>query len=96
MGGMPRLKASERAKLPDRAFAYVDSSGRRRLLINDEAHVHNALARFDRVVFEDEASQERARKRLLNAAKRYGIVPVGFSVAGPEQEHHDIRPPHAG
>jgi len=75
---MPRLKASERAKLPDRAFAYIDSSGRRRLPINDEAHVRNALARFDRVVFEDEASQERARKRLLNAAKKYGIVPVGF------------------
>jgi class 3 adenylate cyclase len=75
---MARLKASERAKLPDRAFAYIDSSGRRRLPINDEAHVRNALARFDRVAFEDDAAKERARTRLLNAAKRYGIVPIGF------------------
>ncbi len=75
---MSRLKASDRAKLPDSAFAYVDSSGRRRLPIHDEPHVRNALARFDRVAFEDETAQERARKRLLNAAKKYGIVPVGF------------------
>jgi class 3 adenylate cyclase len=75
---MSRLKTSERAKLPDRAFAYIDSSGKRRLPIHDEAHVRNALARFERVVFEDDAAEERARTRLLNAAKRHGIVPVGF------------------
>ncbi len=75
---MAKLSTSERAKLPDSAFAYVDSRGRRRLPIHDEAHVRNALARFDRVSFEDEAARERARTRLLNAAKKYGIVPVGF------------------
>src|SRR5262245_48086728 len=30
-----------------RRFAYVDSKGRRRLPIHDEAHVRNALARFN-------------------------------------------------
>jgi class 3 adenylate cyclase len=75
---MAQLSASERAKLPDSAFAYVDSRGQRKLPINDEAHVRNALARFNRVRFEDDAARERARKRLLNAAKKYGIVPVGF------------------
>jgi len=75
---MPKLSASERAKLPDSAFAYVDAQGQRRLPIHDEAHVRNALGRFDRVAFEDDAARERARRRLLNAAKRYGIVPVGF------------------
>src|SRR6266508_797477 len=75
---MARLRDSERARLPDSAFAYVDSRGRRRLPIHDESHVRNALARFGRVHFEDERAQERARKRLLNAAKKYGIVPVGF------------------
>src|SRR6266566_1193883 len=75
---MSRLDASKRARLPDSAFAYVDSRGRRRLPIHDEAHVRNALARFGRVSFEDDAARERARKRLLNAAKKYGIVPVGF------------------
>ncbi|HEX9376795.1 MAG TPA: adenylate/guanylate cyclase domain-containing protein [Actinomycetota bacterium] len=75
---MARLSSSDRARLPDSAFAYVDSRGRRRLPINDESHVRNALARFERVAFEDEAARERARRRLLNAAKRYGILPVGF------------------
>lgn len=75
---MAKLTKKERAGLPDRAFAYVDSQGHRRLPIHDEAHVRNALARFDRVAFEDDAAEERARRRLLNAAKKYGIVPVGF------------------
>ena len=75
---MARLSASERAKLPDSAFAYVDSRRKRMLPIHDEAHVKNALARFERVKFENDAARERARKRLLNAAKKYGIVPVGF------------------
>jgi class 3 adenylate cyclase len=75
---MARLKDSERARLPDSAFAYIDSRGRRRLPIHDAAHVRAALARFEQVVFEDDGARERARKRLLNAAKRFGIVPVGF------------------
>jgi class 3 adenylate cyclase len=75
---MSRLAASKRARLPASSFAYIDSRGRRRLPIHDEAHVRNALARFSQVGFEDEAARERTRTRLLNAAKRYGIVPVGF------------------
>ncbi len=75
---MSRLDASKRASLPDSAFAYVDSRGRRRLPINDKGHVRNALARFTQVAFENDAARERARKRLLNAAKKYGIVPIGF------------------
>jgi hypothetical protein len=54
------LTKKERAGLPDRAFAYVDSQGHRRVPIHDEAHVRNALARFDRVAFEDDAAEERA------------------------------------
>jgi class 3 adenylate cyclase len=75
---MAELRARDRARLPDSAFAYIDSRGRRRLPINDEAHVRNALARFNQVRFEDDAARERARIRLLRAAKRFGIVPVGF------------------
>src|SRR5689334_13426028 len=75
---MSRLDATRRARLPDSAFAYIDSRGRRRLPIHDEAHVRNALARFNQVAFENDAARERARKRLLNAAKKYRIVPVGF------------------
>lgn len=75
---MSRLNAGKRARLPDRAFAYVDSRGRRRLPVHDKAHVKNALARFNQVAFESDAARERARTRLLNAAKRFRIVPVGF------------------
>ena len=75
---MSRLVSSKRAKLPASAFAYIDSCGRRRLPIHDEAHVRNALARFSQVGFEDDAARERTRTRLLNAAKKYRIVPVGF------------------
>ena len=75
---MPPLGAKERAQLPDRAFAYVDSGGRRRLPIHDASHVRNALARFNQVVFEDEAARDRARGRLLRAAKKHGIMPIGF------------------
>jgi class 3 adenylate cyclase len=75
---MATLSSADRARLPDRAFAYVDSRGVRRLPIHDESHVRNALARFGQVRFEDDAARERARVRLLQAARKFRIVPVGF------------------
>lgn len=72
------LSEKDRALLPDSAFAYIDSRGRRRLPINDAVHVRNALARFNQTTFEDEDARDRARTRLLRAAKKYSIVPVGF------------------
>lgn len=75
---MTQLDSKARARLPESAFAYVDSRGRRRLPINDAAHVRNALARFNQTAFEDEAARDRARTRLLKAARKYRIVPVGF------------------
>jgi class 3 adenylate cyclase len=84
-----RLDSTNRANLPNSAFAYVDSRGRRRLPINDEPHVRNALARFNQVRFEDETARERARKRLLNAAKKFGIVPVGF-ITGQLQSEREL------
>jgi class 3 adenylate cyclase len=75
---MSRLSAKARAQLPDTAFAYIRSDGERRLPIHDEAHVRNALGRFNQIRFEDDAAREQARKRLLTAAKKHGIVPIGF------------------
>jgi class 3 adenylate cyclase len=75
---MPPLRAKERAQLPDSAFAYIDSRGGRRLPIHDAAHVRNALARFGQVAFEDEGARDRARSRLLRAAQKHGIMPIGF------------------
>jgi class 3 adenylate cyclase len=89
---MAKLSARERASLPDRAFAYIDSERRRRLPIHDEAHVRNALGRFERVRFENDAAREHARRRLLNAAKKYGIVPVGFITGQLRSERSDRSP----
>src|ERR671935_2502022 len=89
---MPKLSRSERNRLPDSAFAYIDSDGKRRLPIHDEAHVRNALARFERVAFEDDTARDRARRRLLNAAKKYGIVPVGFITGQLESERRARTP----
>jgi len=73
-----RLSSTDRDKLSDSAFAYVDADGRRRLPIHDASHVRNALARFGQVPFESDAARERARRRLLQAAKKHRIVPIGF------------------
>jgi class 3 adenylate cyclase len=75
---MPPLTSKQRAQLPDSAFAYIDSTGKRRLPIHDASHVRNALARFGQVAFEDDAARDRARSRLLRAAKKHGIMPIGF------------------
>jgi class 3 adenylate cyclase len=86
---MARLSPKKRARLPDRAFAYIDSRGRRRLPVHDKAHVKNALARFSQVVFETDAAREQARRRLLNAAKKFRIMPVGFITGQLASEQRD-------
>lgn len=75
---MSSLSDKERALLPKRAFAYIDSRGRRRLPIYDEAHVRSAFGRFNQVQFESEAARDEARARILKAARRFGVLPVGF------------------
>jgi class 3 adenylate cyclase len=75
---MAKLDAKQRAQLPDSAFAYIDSKGRRLLPIHDESHVRNALARFNQVKFESTEARERAFRKLLKTAVGYGIAPVGF------------------
>ena len=88
---MARLSATERSKLPNRSFAYVNSRGKRSLPIYDAAHVRNALARFDQVDFESERERDRARTRLLRAAKRFRIVPVGF-INSQLRSERELRP----
>jgi len=89
---MAKLSAAERAALSDRSFAYVDSAGNRRLPIHDASHVRNALARFGQVPFDDEAAREKARLRLLQAAKKYRIVPIGFISSELEVAQRAVSP----
>lgn len=70
---MSRLTTEERNKLPDSAFAYIDKSGERHLPVHDEEHARNAVARYPRTDFESKTAKERARKRILEAAEKFGI-----------------------
>ena len=90
-----KLDAATRAGLPDRAFAYVDERGRRRLPIHDAAHVRNALARFGQVDFDSDEARQQARDRLLRAAQKHRIVPVGF-ITGELRAERRRRPGRAG
>jgi Family of unknown function (DUF6582) len=70
---MATLDTKDREKLRSSQFAYIDKEGGEHLPINDESHVRNAIARFNQTEFESQAAKERARKKILSAAKRYGI-----------------------
>lgn len=70
---MPTLDTKDRDSLRSTQFAYVDRQGEEHLPINDESHVRNAIARFNQTEFESKAAKERARKKILSAAERYGI-----------------------
>jgi hypothetical protein len=70
---MPDLTSEARDKLRSSQFAYVDRKGGEHLPINDESHVRNAMARWNQTEFESKAAKERARKKILAAAKREGI-----------------------
>ena len=70
---MGELSSEERDDLRKDQFAYVDRDGGEHLPIHDESHVRNAIARFNQTDFESQAARERARKKILRAAERYGI-----------------------
>jgi hypothetical protein len=70
---MADLDTKAREKLRSSQFAYVDSDGGEHLPINDESHVRNALARFNQTEFESKTAKDRARRKILSAAKKYGI-----------------------
>ncbi len=70
---MPELTEKARDRLRDDQFAYVDDEGEGHLPIHDESHVRNAMARFNQTEFQSKAAKERARKKILAAARRHQI-----------------------
>jgi hypothetical protein len=81
---MPDLDTRDREKLRSNQFAYVDAKGGEHLPINDASHVRNAMARFNQTEYESKAAKERARKKILSAAKRFGVeVDEDSAVAKP-------------
>ncbi len=70
---MAELDTKQREKLHKDQFAYVDKEGGEHLPIHDEAHVRNAIARFNQTKFQSDTAKEEARHKVLAAAKRHGI-----------------------
>ena len=70
---MAKLTQSERDRLTRNDFAYVDKEGAEHLPIHDAAHVRNAIARFSQTHFESDAARERARQKILAAARRFDV-----------------------
>lgn len=70
---MAELDTQDRKRLRSSEFAYIDSNGGEHLPINDEAHIRNAIARFNQTEFESIAAKERARRKILTAAGKHGI-----------------------
>lgn len=66
---MAKLTTEDREDLPATDYACpID----KKLPINDAAHVRNAMARFDQVIT-NKCHPEEARRRIISAAKRYGV-----------------------
>jgi hypothetical protein len=70
---MAELSTRQRDRLERKDFAYVDGEGGEHLPIHDASHVRNALARFNQTDFESEAAKERARKKIVAAARKFDI-----------------------
>lgn len=72
---MAQLTEMGRSHIARKDFAYVDKEGGEHLPIHDEEHVRNAIARFDQTAFESVEAKEKARRKVLAAAKRHGTLP---------------------
>jgi hypothetical protein len=70
---MATLTEKGRDRLRSSQFAYVDKTGEEHLPINDESHIRNAMARWNQTEFESATARERARKKIVAAARRHGI-----------------------
>jgi hypothetical protein len=70
---MPELSTEDRQRLDRSDFAYVDKDGGEHLPIHDQEHVRNAISRWSQTHFESAAAKEKARKKVLAAAKKFGV-----------------------
>ena len=70
---MATLTERDRDKLRKSQFAYVDRKGGEHLPINDESHIRNAIARWNQTEFQSATAKEKARQKIVGAARRHGI-----------------------
>ena len=64
------MNTTEKNHLTDGAFAFPKE---RKEPLNDAAHVRNAIARFDQVEGVSDAERDQAWKRIVTAAKKFGV-----------------------
>lgn len=89
---MPDLVEKRRKAMNKDVFAYVDANGEGHLPLNDESHVRNAMARWNQTSFASASAKERARRKIVAAAKKHGIeVSIGDKVA---QRSSTLRAAH--
>jgi hypothetical protein len=64
------MSTADRDKLDDKEFAFPEE---RKEPLTDARHVRNAISRFGQVEGVSDAERDKAWKRILSAAKRFGI-----------------------
>ena len=64
------MSTAEENRLPDKEFAFPKE---RKEPLTDARHVRNAVARFNQVEGVSDAERDQAWKRIMAAAKRYGV-----------------------
>jgi hypothetical protein len=72
-----KLSSEERGRLSHSDFAYVDTDGKGHLPIHDEAHVRNAMARWNQTQFHSSEAKAAARRKICAAARHYGDLAKG-------------------
>jgi uncharacterized protein DUF6582 len=81
---MATLTEKKRDSLRSSQFAYIDRKGGEHLPIHDESHIRNAMARWNQTEFQSATAKEKARQKIVGAARRHGIeVAKGSKVARP-------------
>ncbi len=82
---MAKLSTKKRENLKSSQYACpID----RKLPINDVAHVRNAMARFDQVK-SNVCHPALARRRIISAAKKFGIDVKDFARVKSFKSHRD-------
>jgi hypothetical protein len=64
------MSTAKKNRLPDKVFAFPSE---RKEPLTDAKHVRNAIARFDQVEGVSDGERDRAWKRILAAAKKFGV-----------------------
>lgn len=84
---MATMTQAKRDKLRSSQFAYVDREGGEHLPINDASHIRNAMARWNQTDFQSKTAKEKARQRIVGAARRHGIeVDKSSKIAKPARQ----------